>query len=180
MARVLVPLAQGCEEIESVTIIDVLRRAEIEVVVAGLDAGPVTASRGTVLVPDVTLDAVLEEDFDMLVLPGGLPGADHLERDPRIQALLRRYAAADRYLAAICAAPKILAGAGLLDGKSATSYPGFLEKFPRVSKALQPVVIDGKLITSRGPGSAMDFALALVEALVGKPRRDQVEQGLAR
>ena len=86
MARVLVPLADGCEELEAVTVIDLLRRAGIEVVTAGLKGGPVTASRGVVLVPDCSLDEVLDEEFDMLVLPGGLPGADHLDADPRIHA----------------------------------------------------------------------------------------------
>ena len=84
MARVLVPLADGCEELEAVTIIDILRRADIRVVVAGLKAGPVKASRGVVITPDMTLDEALERDFDMIVLPGGLPGADHLNEDERI------------------------------------------------------------------------------------------------
>jgi 4-methyl-5(b-hydroxyethyl)-thiazole monophosphate biosynthesis len=180
MARVLIPLAQGCEELEAVTIIDLLRRAGIEVVSAGLEQGAVTASRGTMLLPDTTLDTVLEDDFDMLVLPGGLPGADHLDRDPRIHRLLQRLSASGRYTAAICAAPKVLASAGLLDGKSATSYPGFLEPFPRVEAVAAPVVADGKVITSRGPGTAMDFALALIEVLAGNATRDQVEEKLVR
>jgi 4-methyl-5(b-hydroxyethyl)-thiazole monophosphate biosynthesis len=180
MARVLIPLAQGCEELEAVTIIDLLRRAGIEVVSAGLAQGPVTASRGTVLVPDTTLEAVLEDDFDMLVLPGGLPGADHLDRDPRIHRLLQRLSASGRYTAAICAAPKVLANAGLLDGKFATSYPGFLEPFPRVEAVAAPVVADGKVITSRGPGTAMDFALQLIETLTDRDTRDRVEAQLVR
>ena len=92
MARVLVPLANGCEELEAVTIIDLLRRAGVEVITAGLDDGPVTASRGVVLLPDRPLDAVLGEDFDMIVLPGGVQGADHLDADPRIHGLLQRLA----------------------------------------------------------------------------------------
>ncbi len=180
MARVLIPLAQGCEELEAVTVIDLLRRAGIEVVSAGLEPGAVTASRGTVLLPDTTLEAVLEDEFDMLVLPGGLPGADHLDQDPRIHRLLQRFSATGRYTAAICAAPKVLANAGLLDGKNATSYPGFLETFPRVEAVVAPVVTDGKVITSRGPGTAMDFALALIEVLTDKTTRDQVEETLVR
>ena len=86
MAKVLIPLAQGCEELEAVTVIDLLRRASIEVVTAGLQPGPVTGSRGTVLVPDATLDEALQQDYDMLVLPGGLPGADHLRDDRRFSA----------------------------------------------------------------------------------------------
>jgi 4-methyl-5(b-hydroxyethyl)-thiazole monophosphate biosynthesis len=180
MARVLVPLAQGCEELEAVTIVDLLRRAGIEVVTAGLEQGPVTASRGVVLVPDTTLEAVLEQEFDMIVLPGGLLGADHLDQDPRIHALLLRLSEAGRYTAAICAAPKVLAGAGLLDGRRATSYPGLLEDFPRINKLPAPVVTDGKVITSRGPGTAMDFALALIETLNDRQTRERIEAQLVR
>ena len=182
MASVLVPLAQGCEELEAVTIIDLLRRAGIEVVSAGLDAQPVRASRGTVLIPDTTLDEVVDRVFDMIVLPGGLPGADHLDRDPRVRALLTRTAAAGRYVAAICAAPKVLASTGLLDNCSATSFPGVLDalKIPGLYYREDAVVQDGKIITSRGPGTAMDFALALIENLVGKAMRDQVEAALQR
>lgn len=182
MARVLVPLAQGCEELEAVTIIDLLRRAQIEVVTAGLAAGPVKASRGTVLVPDQTLDEALRQDYDMLVLPGGQPGATHLEKDGRILKLLQTMAAAGKYTAAICAAPRVLAVAGLLDGRQATGYPGSLDpgQFPAVRLTTQAVVRDGQILTSRGPGTAMDFALALIETLAGRASRDKVEAGLVR
>jgi len=182
MASVLVPLAQGCEELEAVTIIDLLRRAGIEVVTAGLDAQPVRASRGTVLIPDTTLDKVAERDFDMIVLPGGLPGADHLNADARLHAMLAQAANAGRFVAAICAAPKVLADAGLLDKRKATSYPGVLDalKVPGMVYCEDAVVQDGKIITSRGPGTAMDFALVLIENLVGKDVRTRVEAGLQR
>ena len=182
MASVLVPLAQGCEELEAVTVVDLLRRAGIDVITAGLDAQPVRASRGVTLVPDMSLEAALQLEFDMIVLPGGLPGADHLRDDPRVIGLLQKMAAADRYTAAICAAPRVLAQAGLLDGKCATSFPGALDvdAVPGIDYQDAPVVIDGKVITSRGPGTAMDFALTLIETLVGKQRRDEVEAGLQR
>lgn len=182
MAKVLVPLAGGCEELEAVTIIDLLRRAGIEVVTAGLQPGIVKASRGTQLVPDATLDAVLRVEFDMIVLPGGMPGAQHLREDPRIIALLKKMAEQGKYTAAICAAPTVLAEAGLLVGKRVTSYPGFLDKLdvPGMAYLKDAVVKDGKILTSRGPGTAMDFALALIEALAGKARRDEVEAGLVR
>jgi len=182
MARVLVPLAPGCEELEAVTIIDLLRRAGVEVITAGLDDGLVRCSRGTVLMPDTTLDAVLDQSFDMIVLPGGLPGADHLNDDPRIQRLLRDMAEQGRFTAAICAAPKVLASAGLLDGREATAYPGVLvaAEQPSIQVLDRPVVRDGQVITSRGPGTAMDFALELIDALEGRAKREEVEQALVR
>jgi len=180
MPKVLIPLAQGCEELEAVTLIDILRRAGIEVVSAGLDAQPVCASRGTILIPDATLDAALKHDYDMVVLPGGLPGTTHLRNDVRIIDLVKRMAQQGKYVAAICAAPSVLAAAGLLDGKCATCYPTCLDEFPRVNLQTAAVVEDGKLITSRGPGTAMDFALILVERLMGQAKRQEVEAGLVR
>lgn len=180
MPKVLVPLAQGCEELEAVTVIDLLRRAGIEVVSAGLDDQPVKASRGVVLVPDATLDEALGQDYDMVVLPGGMPGMTNLKNDQRIIALLQRMGREGKYTCAICAAPAVLAEAGLLEGRAATSYPGFIENLPGVICRSEPVVKDGKVITSRGPGTAMDFALELVEVLAGKMARDEVEAGLQR
>jgi len=180
MAKVLVPLADGCEELEAVTIIDLLRRAGVEVVTAGLKPGIVQASRCVQLVPDASLDVALQDDYDMVVLPGGMPGAAHLKEDARILALLKKMAAAGKYTAAICAAPMVLAEAGVLDGKQATSYPGFLDALPGVTVSAAAVVQDGKVLTSRGPGTAMDFALALVEVLTGTEKRRQVEAALVR
>lgn len=182
MANVLVPLASGCEELEAVTVVDLLRRAGISVVTAGLDEQPVTASRGMVLVPDMTLDEALGQDYDMVVLPGGLPGADHLDNDERLTGLLKRMAADGKYTAAICAAPKVLASSGLLNGKRATSYPGVLQSIavPGMDYVEQAVVIDDKVITSRGPGTAMDFTLELIEVLAGSATRADVEAGLQR
>lgn len=182
MARVLIPLAQGCEELEAVTIIDLLRRAGIDVVTAGLDDQPVKASRGVMLLPDTTLDEALAQDYDLVALPGGLPGADYLNEDPRIQTLLKTMASENKITAAICAAPKVLASAGLLEGKRATSFPGVLEKLNLSNTTLEssPVIQDGNVITSRGPGTAMDFALTLIENLSGKATRQEVEAGLQR
>ena len=180
MASVLVPLAQGCEELEAITIVDLMRRAGIDVVTAGLDDQPVKASRGTVLVPDTTLDEALKHDYDMVVLPGGLPGADHLDNDPRIHGLLKNMVASGRYTAAICAAPKVFAHGGLLEGRKVTSYPGVLDGIDGIDYRTEAVVEDGTIITSRGPGTAMDFTLVLIERLVGKATRDQVEGALQR
>lgn len=180
--RVLVPLAQGCEELEAITIIDLLRRAGIEVTSAGLDAGSVTASRGVTLIPDTDLESALKSDYDMIVLPGGLPGADHLDDDERIRSVLKKMANNGKYTAAICAAPKVLANAGVLAGKTATSYPGFLDNLDLSDTTLsnEAVVRDGKVITSRGPGTAIDFALELIEVLSGEEKRNEVETALVR
>lgn len=182
MPKVLVPLAQGCEELEAVTIIDILRRAEIDVVTAGLDDQVVVASRGVMLVPDVSLALALEEEFDMVVLPGGLGGMQNLAQDERIGALLKQMVEHGKFVGAICAAPQVLAQHGLLDGKTMTSYPGFTtqDEFPELHNTGAATECDGKIITSRGPGTAMDFALQLVETLAGKATRDKVEAGLVR
>ena len=180
MSTVLVPLANGCEELEAVTVIDLLRRAGVTVTVAGLEAGPVTASRGVVLLPETTLDAVLDQAFDMVVLPGGLDGAQRLEADRRITALLRRMAEQGHFIAAICAAPRVLASAGLLKNREATAYPGTLDGQPEIRLSSAAVVRDGIFMTSRGPGTAIDFSLSLIEILCGRKQRDVIEKALQR
>ena len=182
MATVLVPLAEGCEELEAVTLIDLLRRAEIDVTTAALKPGPVHCSRGVVLLADTLLDDVTDETFDMILLPGGLPGADHLAEDPRIRALLQRHHENGRLVGAICAAPKALAAAGLLQGRRATAYPGVLDNLPSASVEAtgEAVTWDERVATSRGPGTAMDFALSIIERLRGKAVREQVEAALVR
>lgn len=180
MKRVLVPLAPGFEDLEAITLTDLLRRAGIEVVSAGLHAGLIQGARGIRVQPDALLDDILDESFDMIALPGGLPGAEHLKNDERIQNLLRRMAGAGKYTAAICAAPMALLEAGVLAGKRATSYPGVIDRLAPSQYQADAVVVDGLVVTSRGPGTAMDFALTLIELLVGRAMRDQVEAGLVR
>lgn len=182
MPNVLIPLAQGCEELEAVTLIDLLRRADINVITASLTDSPVSCSRGVVIIADTQLDAVMDQDFDLLVLPGGLPGADNLNADPRIHQLINRLAREEKYIGAICAAPKVLVESGIVKGKKITAYPGALNEMDLSGVDLnqEPVQIDNKVITSRGPGTAMDFALTLIELLQGKDTRDKVESGLVR
>lgn len=183
MASVLMPLADGVEELEAVTVVDILRRGGIEVVLAGLNGtDPVTASRQTRIVPDAALDDVMDRDFDMVCLPGGAAGVDRLKQDERIRRLLDQYQAEGKFTSAICAAPSILAAYGYLEGRRATSNPQFTEQvaIPGVNYQEDPVVVDGSVVTSRGPGTAMDFALQLVEMLAGKETRDKVESGLVR
>ena len=127
MSHVLVPLAQGCEELEAITITDLLVRAGIKVTTCGLDDQPVLASRGTTIIPDTSINKVMDMSFDLIVLPGGLPGADHLRDDTQMQTLIKKQDTENKYIAAICAAPKALAAAGVLQGRTATSFPGVLK-----------------------------------------------------
>lgn len=176
MPSVLIPLAEGCEEIEAVTMLDILRRAKVEVISAGLKPGIVKCSRGTQLVPDTHLDDAVHDAFDMIALPGGLPGAEHLKNDARIIDMVKRMNEAKRYIAAICAAPMVLHAAGVLEGRRATSFPGVLDKLSGSHTYVnETVVIDGHVVTSRGPGTAMEFALTLVELLCGRKQREVVE-----
>ncbi len=180
MKRVLVPLAEGFEELEAITIIDVLRRAGLEVVVASLGTSPVTGSHGIRVSADTPLGALAEQDFDMVALPGGMPGAEHLKKDSRVAEIIRRLHGKGRPVAAICAAPMVLAAAGVLEGRRATSFPGFLEDVGKTTVVGDAVVIDRGVITSRGPGTALDFALTLVEELSGPAVRRSVESRLER
>ena len=182
MTHVLVPLAQGCEELEAITITDLLTRAGINVTTCGLDERPVKASRGITIIPDTSIKKVQNMSFDLIVLPGGLPGTDHLRDNTQLQTLLKKQAKTNKYIAAICAAPKALAEAGVLKGKTATSFPSVLASLSddTITITENAVEIDGNIITSRSAGTAMEFALSLIELLEGKEKRDEVNQQLAR
>jgi len=180
MKTALIVFADGSEELEAITIVNILRRASVTVTLAGLTAGSLRGSRGVLITPDTTLDEALTHSYDIVVLPGGQPGTNHLKADTRVLKLVSGMAQEDKYVAAICAAPSVLATAGLLDGKKATSFPGALTPFDKVTVQTTAIVDDGKIITSRGPGTAMDFALHLAELLVGKEKRNEVEAALQR
>ena len=173
--KALVPLAEGFEELEAVTIIDVLRRAGVSVTVAALGATPVTGSHGISVAADTTLDAVANADFDAIVLPGG-PAAKRLRDDARVKAVVVRVAREGRVVAALCAAPIVLEAAGVLAGKRATVYPG--NELPSAHQVEERVVVDGNVITSRGPGTALEFSLAVVEKLVGTAKADELASAM--
>jgi 4-methyl-5(b-hydroxyethyl)-thiazole monophosphate biosynthesis len=179
---VLIPLADGCEELEAVTLIDLLRRADITVVTAAIQHRTIIGSRGTPLIADSLLKDVMDKDFDMVVLPGGLPGATHLNDAPLVHTILKRTYQNGYAVAAICAAPLVLANAGLLASKAATCYPGTLKSSdgPNLTLSDDAVVIDGRVLTSRGPGTAMDFALAIIAYLTDAQTRNDVELALMR
>jgi 4-methyl-5(b-hydroxyethyl)-thiazole monophosphate biosynthesis len=178
MPKVLMPLAEGFEEIEALAVVDVLRRAEIEVVVAGLLPGPVTSARRITVLPDTTIDTVSADGFDMIILPGGQPGADNLNNDPRIHRLLRDFQSDGKLIGAICAAPIVLAAAGLLTGKRATSYPTYISRLDGAAYEDRAVVTDGSIMTSQGPGTAISFALAVVSRLAGEQVSDKVAKAM--
>jgi 4-methyl-5(b-hydroxyethyl)-thiazole monophosphate biosynthesis len=176
MSKVAVVMTHGVEEIEAVTLVDVLRRAGVEVVLAALDEGIVEGSRAIRLVPDTTIAGLRPAELDAVVLPGGAKNAQALRADARVIELLRELAGAGKVVAAICAAPIALEAAGLLAGVRATSYPGF--ELPSAEYSTERVVEDGKILTSRGPGTAMEFALALVKRLVGPEKATALRQGM--
>lgn len=179
MASVLILLAEGFEELEAVTVVDVLRRAEIEVTLAGLKKGPVKSARGVQIVPDAILDDVNQDKYDMVVLPGGQPGTDNLVADKRVRAILVDMQQKDKYTAAICAAPYALSEAGILAYSRATSYPSFQDKLKAKEVLVdEKVVVDGKVITSQGPGTAIAFALKLVELFKGRDRAEEIQKAM--
>ncbi|OHD68989.1 MAG: hypothetical protein A2W19_07090 [Spirochaetes bacterium RBG_16_49_21] len=166
--HVVVPLAEGLEEIEAVTIIDVLRRADITVTAVYLQKNPVTGSHGIKLHADKSIDDISASDFDCIALPGGMPGSSNLKDDNRVIALVRELNAADKIIAAVCAAPIVLGQAGVLAGKRASCFPGYESLLTGAVLVPDPVVRDGRIITGRGPGCALPFALTLVELMSGK------------
>ena len=173
--RILVPLAEGFEEIEAVSIIDVLRRAELEVVVAGLTSVSVRGAHDIAIEADRLLEGLDAGTFDMLVLPGGMPGTTHLMADERVLEAVRTLHSAGRPTAAICAAPMVLAAAGIVAGVPVTSHPSVRAKLGDADVRHEPrVLASGPIVTSQGAGTAIEFALELVAQLCGRERADQI------
>ncbi|MCH2106097.1 MAG: DJ-1/PfpI family protein [Planctomycetes bacterium] len=163
--KILVPLAPGFEEIEAVAIIDVLRRAELEVVTASLTPGAVEGAHEIRVEPDAWLDELELDSFDAIVLPGGMPGTRALMADERVLGLVKELALAGKVTAAVCAAPLVLAAAGVITGREVTSHPAVREELGAADGEVvgDPRVIEsGAVITSQGPGTSIEFALALV------------------
>jgi 4-methyl-5(b-hydroxyethyl)-thiazole monophosphate biosynthesis len=174
--KVLVPLANGFEEIEAVNVIDILRRGDVEVVTAGLKEGLMEGSHKIKMLPDTTLDKIDYRDFDGLVLPGGAPGFVNLGNDERILKMAREMDKAGKVVAAICAAPSVLIKARVLQGRKATVSPsGKAQVQACANFSEERVVVDGNLVTSRSPGTALEFALKLVEILAGKEKMQMVK-----
>ncbi|KAL6838636.1 hypothetical protein ACP4OV_031350 [Aristida adscensionis] len=178
--RVLIPLANANEEMEVMMIIDALRRAKAHVVVASAeDSLEIVARYGMRIVADTLLDAAADEQFDLIIVPGGMPGAKTLAGKERLIALLKQQAEANKPYGAICAATaQVLEPHGLLKGKKATTYPSMVGLLADPSECENRVLVDGNLITSRSPGTAMEFAVAVVEKLLGCEAAREVAEGL--
>lgn len=177
MKKVLVPLAPGFEEIEALTAVDILRRAGAEVTVAGTVAGPIEGRSLIKVIPDALMDSVSGKDFDMIVLPGGAVGADNLKKDPRVKEAVEELYKKGKFITAICAAPKVLSAIGLTEDRTVTSHPSVRSEV-KGRIADERVVVDGNMITSQGPGTAMEFAFKLVEALFGPEKAEEVNRGV--
>ncbi len=173
--KAYVMLAEGFEEIEALTAVDVLRRASVDTATVavgplpGAASGPavVTGSHGIPVVADLRLEGIAVAAEDLIVLPGGMPGTRRLQESAPLASLLERHRAADGWLGAICAAPSVPGRLGLLRGRRATSFPGYEKDLLGAVTSTEPVVRDGRIVTSRGAGTALAFSLALVAALKG-------------
>jgi 4-methyl-5(b-hydroxyethyl)-thiazole monophosphate biosynthesis len=180
MKKILMPLAPGFEEIEALAVVNILRRAGAEVVTAGTEDGPIEGRTSIRVLPDSTLDDALGDEYDAIVLPGGAGGTERLKKDARVTEVLRRLDADDKILAAICAAPTVLSAAGVTKGRLITSHPGVRAELTGRGERLldERVVVDGRLVTSQGPGTALEFAFYRVSMLFGEDKVREINRGV--
>ncbi|RCW49849.1 DJ-1 family glyoxalase III [Halanaerobium sp. MA284_MarDTE_T2] len=178
MKMVIIPLAEGFEEIEAVTSIDILRRAGIEVITVGLDTDVVKGAHKLKIETDKRLKDVLNYYFDAVVLPGGMPGAANLRESSELLNLIKNINAKKGLIAAICAAPIVLEAAGVLKDREATSYPGYDSEMESANYSEERVVVDRNLITARGAGAAAEFALEIVKYLVGEDEAFSLKEAM--
>lgn len=177
MKKVLVFLADGFEEIEAITPVDILRRSGAEVLTVGVGGKHIKGVHDIIVQADADIDDDMS-DFDMLVLPGGMPGTDNLERNEKVINLVKKAYSEGKYIGAICAAPKILGALGMVEGKNATVFPPYESSLKGAEVTCEPVTVDGNIITARGAGSASDFAFALVGVLFGEKAADELYKKL--
>ena len=178
MKQVIVILAPGFEEVEAFAPVDILRRAGVDVITAGTVDGVIVGRNGIKVLADESLDKDFDSDFDMIVLPGGHGGTENMKSDGRVKRLVEHHDEQGKYIAAICAAPTVLAEIGVTEGKKITSHPSVKAEFHHEKYSEKRVVVDGNLITSRAPGTAMEFAFKLVEILCGKEKVAEVNAGV--
>lgn len=179
MKSILIPIADGSEEIEAVTLIDILRRAGFSVTVASPKRQSITGAHGLQITADQTIENCQDQNYDGIFLPGGMPGASNLAACEPLISMLHKQAQAGKFYGAICASPAVvLATNGLLEGKKATTYPGFESQLPDSSWASQRVVIDGNCITAQSPGSAQEFALKIIETMIDSTKSQKIKNDL--
>lgn len=177
MKRVLIPLAPGFEEVEALTAVDILRRAGAEVTLAGTVDGPIEGRNRIRVAADISMDEA-GADYDMIVLPGGAAGTENLKKDRRVRKIVEDLHARKRFIAAICAAPSVLSDIGITGASVITAHPCVRRKLKAKRISEERVVVDGNLITSQGPGTAMEFAFRLVEILYGPEKAAEVNKGV--
>ena len=172
-------LAEGFEEIEALTPVDLLRRCELDVKTVGINSNIIRSSRGIPVITDLDAnEIVLDDKLQMIVLPGGMPGTLNLEKSQKVQDAIDFCVKNDIYIAAICAAPSILGHKGLLDNKKATCFPGYESELKGAELSEDLVCKDGKIITGKGAGASIEFSLALVETLISKERAELLKGSL--
>lgn len=174
--RVMIPLANGFDEIEAFTVVDVLRRAKIKIDTIGVIGSVIQSKNGVKVIVDRTLNQIKPEDYDAIILPGGSPGYQNLGRSAKLMEILKTFNRQNKLIGAICGAPTILAKEGLLDDKKATVYPGREKMLPYPRD--RPVVVDGNVITSQGPGTAIDFALKIVTKILNPAEAERLRKEL--
>ena len=179
--KVLVPLAEGFEMVEALGVVDVLRRGGVHVDLAAVGSSlQETSSHGVVVTAEMFLLDCLQIDYDLVVLPGGIPGAENLKNSAILAQILKNQAAENKYYGAICAAPAlVLNHHGLLDGKVATCHPLFEDQLGENSGIGKAVVVDGNCVTSRGAGTTIEFGLELLTLLLGEEKKKEVAAGMA-
>lgn len=179
MSKIGIFMADGCEEIEGLTVVDILRRAQIEIAMISITGRKeVTGSHGITFHADALAEDVDYSELDGIVLPGGMPGTLHLGENAIVNAVIRQFAADGKLVSAICAAPSVLGAAGILAGKNATCHPGFEEKLTGANTKEDAVVVDGNIITSRGMGTAIPFALEIMRYFTDDAAVEQLKKGL--
>lgn len=176
--KVLVPLAPGFEEIEAITIVDLLRRAQIDVTTAGLGDNPVKGAHNITVSADIDIAAAESKNYAAIILPGGMPGSRNLRDSVSVISLVDEINHSGGIVAAICAAPIALGKAGILKGKKAVCYPGFEDELTGAVISSEPVAVDGNIVTGKGPGCAIIFALKLIELLINRDIADKVKESL--
>lgn len=179
MSKIGIFMADGCEEIEGLTVVDVVRRAKMEIVTISITGKKeVTGSHNVTFLADALASEVNYDELDGIVLPGGMPGTLNLGADETVNKIIKEFAAAGKLVCAICAAPSVLGVTGILEGKKATCHPGFEEKLVGATVSEDEVVVDGNIITSRGMGTALAFALAIVRYYKDDTAVEEISKGL--